>query len=191
MQKMASFLMVSLDGYHEGPNPWSLEWHNVDDEFNDFAQQQLDASEYLVFGRATYQGMAQYWPSPEGPKENPVAVVDRMNNASKIVISRTLIKPEPEWKNTRLIKDNIAEEVTRLKLQARRDLLVLGSSALTASLMDIGLLDELRIIVNPVVLGSGHSVLAAAKKTQLKLLSNRTFKSGNVLLTYEPLARRA
>ncbi len=189
MRKIASFLMVSLDGYYEGPNQWELDWHNVDEEFNDFAVEQLEASDCLLFGRATYEGMAQYWPTPPA-KENDPQVASRMNNASKIVISRTLDKPEPEWSNTRLITDDIAQELSRLKQQAGQDLLVLGSSELTTSLMEMGLLDELRIMVNPVVLGGGNSLFRTAKKrTGLKLLNNRTFRSGNVLLTYEPQAK--
>lgn len=186
MRTLASFLMVSLDGYFEAADPWSLDWHNVDEEFNEFAIEQLDASDCLIFGRLTYQGMAQYWPSSAAVEDDP-QVASRMNAKSKIVISQTLDRPDPEWNNTLLITANVQEEVSKLKEQPGNDLLVLGSSNLTASLMSMGLLDELRIIVNPVVLGAGHSVLdTVSQRAGLKLLSNRTFESGNVLLTYEP-----
>lgn len=186
MRTLASFLMVSLDGYFEAPNPEDFEWHTVDDEFNDFAVEQLDASDCLVFGRVTYQGMAAYWPTPAAIESDP-QVAPRMNQTSKIVISRTLDRPHPKWNNTRLITRNIREELFRLKQQPGRDLLVLGSSNLTASLVSMGLLDQLRIMVNPVLLGQGHSVLGTAKeRTRLNLLEHRTFRSGNVLLTYEP-----
>src|SRR5438552_10041060 len=103
MRKLASFLMLTLDGYFEGESPWTIDWHNVDDEFNDFAIKQLDESDRLVFGRATYLGMAQYWPSAEALKNDP-EVAARMNSAPKIVVSRTLEEPEPPWANTRLIR---------------------------------------------------------------------------------------
>ncbi|HEY0493412.1 MAG TPA: dihydrofolate reductase family protein [Candidatus Dormibacteraeota bacterium] len=185
MGKLASFLMVSVDGYFEGSKPWALEWHNVDEEFNEFAIAQLEASDALIFGRVTYQGMAGYWPSREAVEGDP-EVASRMNQAPKIVVSRSLDKPDPAWANARLLKANVMEELRRLKQTADRDLLVLGSSNLTASLMDAGVLDELRLIVNPVALGAGHPVLEGARNVPLKLLSARPFRSGNVLLTYAP-----
>ena len=110
-----------------------------------------------------------------------------MNQTLKIVISRSLDRLEPEWNNTRLITEDVHSELSSLKQQPGKDLLVLGSSVLTASLIDMGLLDQLRVIVNPVVLGEGRSVLGTTKqRAKLKLLENRTFRSGNVLLTYEP-----
>jgi dihydrofolate reductase len=187
MGKLASFLMVSLDGYFEGSKPWELEWHNVDGEFNDFAIRQLDATDTLIFGRLTYQGMAAYWSSAQAIQEDP-DVATRMNQARKIVVSGTLDRPEPQWTNTRLIKTDAINELSRLKQMTDRDLMVLGSSRLTASLMEAGALDELRIIVNPVALGAGHSVLEGAGKLPLRLLSVKTFDSGNVLLTYAPAA---
>lgn len=186
MRTLASFLMVSLDGYFEAPNPEDFDWHTVDDEFNEFAVQQLDASDCLLFGRVTYQGMATYWPTPEAIENDP-EVASRMNRTLKIVISRSLDRPDPQWNNTRLITEDVHGELSGLKQQPGEDLLVLGSSALTASLIDMGLLDQLRVIVNPVVLGAGRSLLGTTKeRKKLRLLDSRTFRSGNVLLTYEP-----
>ena len=185
MRKLASFLMLTLDGYFEGESPWAIDWHNVDDEFNDFAIKQLDESDCLVFGRATYLGMAQYWPSAEALKDDP-QVASRMNGAVKIVVSRTLEEPQPPWTNTRLIRH--ARELEALKNEGGKDVLVLGSSVLTTSLMEMNLLDELRIIVNPVLIGAGNSLSSSAgRRISLKLLSTREFRSGNVLLTYEPV----
>lgn len=186
MRTLASFLMVSLDGYFEGPDPEDFGWQTVDDEFNQFAVQQLDASDCLLFGRVTYQGMASYWPTRDAI-ESDQDLAARMNQTLKIVISRSLDRLEPAWNNTRLITKDVHRELSSLKQQPGKDLLVLGSSVLTASLIDTGLLDQLRIIVNPVVLGEGRSVLRTTqKRANLKLLENRTFRSGNVLLTYEP-----
>jgi dihydrofolate reductase len=176
---IASFLMVSLDGYFEGDKPWDLDFHRTDEEFNEFATEQLDKFDALVFGRATYEGMAQYWPSDEATRSDP-QVAGRMNEAAKIVVSRTLDRPEPAWANTKLVKDS-------RELRDGRNLLVLGSSVLTTSLLEEGLLDELRIIVNPVLIGSGRSLASSAKgQIPLKLLSRREFRNGNVLLTYAP-----
>jgi dihydrofolate reductase len=186
MRTLASFLMVSLDGYFEAADPEDFGWQTVDEEFNQFAVQQLDASECLLFGRVTFQGMASYWPTRNAIENDP-EVASRMNQTLKIVISRSLDRLEPEWNNTRLIIEDVHSELSSLKQQPGKDLLVLGSSVLTASLIDMGLLDQLRIIVNPVVLGEGRSVLGTTKqRAKLKLLENRTFRSGNVLLTYEP-----
>jgi dihydrofolate reductase len=174
---IASFIMVSLDGFFEGDKPWDLDFHRTDDEFNDFATQQLDEFDALVFGRATYEGMAQYWPSEDAVKTDP-EVANRMNDSPKIVVSRTLDKPEPAWSNTTLVKD-VAE------LGSDRKLLVLGSSVLTTSLLEAGLLDELRIIVVPVLIGSGRSLASSAKgPIALTLRARREFGNGNVLLTY-------
>src|SRR5919109_3110994 len=136
---IASFIMTSLDGFFEGDKPWDIDWHHTDEEFNAFAVEQLDEFDTLVFGRATYEGMAQYWPS-EGAIQDDAEVASRMNDRPKLVVSRTLEVPTPSWSNTRLVKD-----VHELPSEGR--LLVLGSAVLTTSLLEDGLLDELRVIV--------------------------------------------
>ena len=176
---IASFIMISLDGFFEGDKPWDIDWHNTDEEFNDFAAEQLDAFDTLVFGRATYEGMAQYWPSDEAVTSDPV-IAARMNDASKIVVSRTLQAPAPAWSNTVLLKDP-------RDLPTDSNLLVLGSAALTTSLLEQGALDELRIMIAPVLIGSGKSVgSTATRRIPLRLLARREFGNGNVLLTYQP-----
>ena len=106
-----------------------------------------------------------------------------MNSISKLVVSRTL--DTAEWANTRLIKDDVTDELTKLKHQPGKDIAILGSSDLTVSLMQTGLVDELRIMVNPVIVGDGKSVFTTAVETNsLKLLKSRPFNSGNVLLSY-------
>jgi dihydrofolate reductase len=180
-----AFDMISLDGSFEGPNQ-DIGWHNVDDEFNAFASEQLDNADVIVFGRVTYQGMASYWPTPFAIENDPV-IAGQMNAISKVVVSRTLDKAE--WNNTRLIKDSVAEEITKLKRQPGKDIAIFGSANLTASLMQMGLIDELRIMVAPIVLGKGTPLFQNVDKpVKLKLLKARTFGNGNVLLTYQPLA---
>jgi dihydrofolate reductase len=174
--------MISLDGFFEGPNH-ELDWHNVDDEFNGFAIEQLREIGLLLFGRVTYQLMASYWPTPAGIADDPV-VASHMNEIPKLVASRTLERAE--WDNTTLIRDNLAEEVSRLKQQTGKDIAVFGSANLLSSLIPLGLVDEHRILVNPILLGSGVPLFKRFhERLNLRLVNSRTFRSGNVLLTYK------
>jgi dihydrofolate reductase len=182
MRNVFLFMMVTLDGFFEGPDH-SIDWHNVDKEFNDFAIDQLNEVDTLLFGRVTYEGMARYWPTPIA-RENDPAVAEKMNALPKIVFSRTLDRAE--WTNSRLVKENIAEEISKLKQQPGRDLAIFGSANLTMSLLQMGLVDELRLMVNPVVLGKGKPLFEDIhERLNLKLIKTRVFRSGNVLLCYQ------
>ncbi len=186
MRKVLFFMLTSLDGYFEGPNQ-DINWHNVDAEFNEFAVQQLDASDLLVFGRVTYEGMAAYWPTSKAIDDDPT-VAQRMNLIAKIVCSRSLAVAT--WANTRLIKKDAAAELRRLKQQPGKDIGLLGSADLAASLIPEGLIDEYRVIVNPVVLGKGASLFHLVPgRLSLKLMQSTEFRSGNVLLVYTPLKK--
>ncbi len=183
MRKVFLFMMVSLDGYFEGPDH-DLGWHNVDEEFNEFAIEQLNEVDALLFGRVTYQMMASFWPTQFAIENDPV-VAGKMNSLPKLVFSTTL--EQVDWENSRLVKERITEEVSQLKQQEGGDLAIFGSAALATSFLHMGLLDELRLMVNPVVLGSGSSLFKGVhEKLNLKLLKTREFRSGNVLLYYEP-----
>ena len=184
MRKLLVFNLITLDGFFEGPGQ-NIDWHNVDAEFNEFALEQLAELGVIIFGRVTYQGMASFWPTPFALENDPV-VAAQMNSISKIVVSRTLDKVE--WNNTRLIKDNLAQEITRLKEQPGKDLAIFGSANLAASLLQMGLIDEIRVIVNPLLLGQGTPLFQGiAAPLKLKLLKTRTFHNGNLLLCYEPI----
>ena len=183
MRKMFSFMMASADGYHTDPGE-ALDWHNVDQEFSQFALAQLHQAGTLVFGRVTYEGMAAFWPTPAGEQSDP-DVAKAMNTTPKIVISRTLA--QATWAGTQVIGARPEQVLAKLKQQAGQDIVIPGSSTLTASLLQTGLLDELRIMVNPVILGQGRSLFAGAGKTNLKLLKTQQFTSGNVLLYYQPV----
>jgi dihydrofolate reductase len=186
VRKLFAFIMTTLDGYYEGPNQ-EFDFWVVDEQFNQFAREQLDEVDTLLFGRVTYQGMAAYWPTPAAERDEP-RIAARMNGLSKIVVSRTMDKAE--WVNTQLMTGDVATELTTLKEQPGKDIAILGSSELTASLLHTGLLDEVRIMVNPVVLGAGKSVFrTAGERAELKLLKSTRFDSGNVLLYYQPAAR--
>ena len=184
MRKLFSFNLITLDGFFEGPQQ-DIGWHNVDEEFNEFAVEQLSTIGVILFGRVTYQGMASFWPTPFAIENDPV-VAELMNSFPKVVISRTLDKAE--WNNTRLVKAQVAEEITKLKQQPGKDLAIFGSANLTATLMHLGLVDELRIMVNPVILGQGTPLFkGVTEKVDLKLINTRVFRNGNVLLYYQPI----
>jgi len=181
MRKMYLFMMVSLDGFFEGPGH-DLSWHNVDSEFNDFADKQLDETSTLVFGGKTYKMMADFWPSDIAVK-TVANTATRMNSLHKIVFSRTLKKVE--WNNSELHNSGIAEAILNTKRKPGKDIAVLGSSNLCLTLIKENLLDEIRIMVNPVVLGHGTPLFSGLNEPlKLELTSERAFKSGNVLLTY-------
>ena len=182
MRKLFAFNMISLDGFFEGPDH-DINWHNVDNEFNDFAIEQTSAVGALLFGRVTYQLMESYWPTPAALKDDP-EIAGLMNNLPKIVISKTLEKAE--WNNTRIIKDNIQGEILNLKKQPGKDLAVFGSANLLSALMQMDLVDEHRVIVNPLLLGQGTPLFKRmGDRINLRLLKSRTFQSGNILLCYE------
>jgi len=184
MRKLFAFNMISLDGFFEGPNQ-DINWHNVDEEFNEFAIEQTSTIGTILFGRVTYQLMESYWPTPDALKNDPV-IAGLMNSLPKIVFSKTL--DEAEWNNTRLVKDNIVEEILKLKQQTGKELAVFGSANLLSTLIQMDLVDEHRIIINPLVLGKGVPLFKKVdEKINLRLLKTRIFKSGNVLLYYEPV----
>ena len=182
MREIFAFLMVTADGYH-ATTDGELFWHNVDDEFDEFALAQIDQADTLLFGRVTYQGMAEFWSSPVALEADP-AMAERMNRYHKVVVSRTLAAAD--WTPSTLIRADVGAQLARLKEEPGKDIALLGSSALAASLLGAGLIDELRLMVNPVVLGGGQPVLTGTERKNLQLLRVRQFDSGNVLLTYRP-----
>jgi dihydrofolate reductase len=186
MRKLFVFNLVTLDGYFEGPNR-DISWHNVDAEFNEYAIPMLDTLDLLLFGRVTYELMAGFWPTPEALRDDPI-VASRMNGLAKVVFSRTMDKAE--WNNTRLVKENIEEEIRKIKALPGKDIALLGSGSIMAQLAQRGLIDEYRIMVNPIVLGKGTPLFKGmTSRLDLKLIDARTFRNGNVLLRYEPAGK--
>ncbi|HET9289955.1 MAG TPA: dihydrofolate reductase family protein [Actinomycetes bacterium] len=183
MRKLYSFMVVSLDGFYEGPNG-EFDWPVVDQEFNEFSIEQLHDTDALLFGRVTYEGMAAYWPTPAAREDDPV-VAELMNSLPKMVVSTTLTAAD--WGDTRLVVGNVAEEIAKLKQEPGKSLAIMGSPNLTVSLLGMGLVDELRVMVHPILLGGGRSLFRTlGDRLPLQLLQTRTFSSGNVLLTYRP-----
>jgi dihydrofolate reductase len=183
MRNVVLSMQVSLDGFIARPNG-ELDWHLVDGEFNEYAKDLLNSVDTLVFGRVTYQLMAASWPTAttNGPVEASIA--ERLNTLPKVVFSRTLKKVE--WKNSRLAEGGIAEEILKMKQQPGKDIGI-GGTSIVSALAPLGLIDEYRILVVPVVLGSGKPLFKDIKdRINLKLRKTKTFGSGLVLLAYQP-----
>jgi len=183
MRKLILFNMITLDGFFAGP-AGEIDWHQVDDEFNQYAIDQLQEAGGLIFGRVTYQLMASYWPTPQALQDDP-QVAEKMNSLPKFVASRTL--QDVEWSNTRLLKGDATEELSRLKAAPGADLFIFGSANLAAGLMKKSLIDEYRLIVNPVVIGKGIPMFQNPHLPQrFRLARTRAFRNSNVLLVYQP-----
>lgn len=183
MRRILVFNMVTADGFYAGPND-EIDWHNVDAEFNDFAIAQLDSLDTLIFGRRTYEGMAAWWPTPQGLADDP-EVAGRMNRLTKLVLSNTLTSAD--WEHTTILKGNVGEQLAAIKQQPGKDMAIFGSGKVVASLTPLGLIDEYRLMVNPVILGRGKTLFEGVpSEVKLRLAKTQPFNSGNVLLYYEP-----
>jgi dihydrofolate reductase len=186
VRKLSAFNFITLDGYFEGSNG-DTSWHRHGAEENEFAEDMLKFDSILLFGRITYNMMVSYWTSPMALENDPI-VAAGMNNSEKIVFSRTLNKAE--WNNTILIKENIIDEIKKIKTTPGKDMAILGSGSILTQFAEHGLIDEYQFMVDPVVLGEGNSIFKGIKsKLDLRLINSRTFKSGVVLLCYQPMKK--
>ena len=178
MRRIIVSNVMSLDGFFERPNK-ILDWVITDDEFFDYAKGLLRSVDTLLFGRKTYEHMAAHWPT--APSDE---IADHMNNLPKVVFSKTL--QSVEWNHSTLVQGDIAAEVSRLKDQPGKDMVIFGSATLASFLLQKTLIDEYRVILQPVLLGEGTPLFNDIKGTiQLKLNSARKFGSGVVLLSYQ------
>jgi dihydrofolate reductase len=189
MKKVVLLEHVSLDGFVAGPNG-EMDWIIVEDEAMwEYVGGLTEAADTALFGRTTYQLMEGYWPTAA---ESPTATKHDLdhaawiNNATIIVFSRTLeAAPWGHGSSARLIRDDIEEEMRALKQQPGKDMLMIGSASLAQSFMRLGLIDEYRLNVNPVVLGGGKPLFEGIEEQiNLKLVGSRTFNSGVVGLHY-------
>jgi dihydrofolate reductase len=179
---------MSLDGVVEAPGGgegfrhggWSLEI-NRGEEGEKFKLDETLSSEALLLGRVTYEGFAKAWPS----RTDDVGFADKFNSMPKYVVSSTLEKPE--WNNSTVLKGDVVEEVSRLKQEQDGDIVVHGSPQLVQTLLDRDLVDELRLMVFPVVLGSGKRLFAeTSDKKPLRLTDSKVVGDGVAILTYQP-----
>lgn len=178
MRKIIASVIITLDSVVEAPHLWSLPVS--DDSVETFALEQLSACDALLLGRETYEGFAQAWPNITDDR----GFADRMNRYPKYVVSSTLT--DPGW-NAEVVTGDLTTEITKLKDQPGKDILIFGSGTLVTSLIEHGLLDELRLMVNPVVAGTGRRLFPGeGPLTRWALDGTRTFDSGVVLLAYRP-----
>lgn len=188
MSRLVMWNLLTLDGYFEGAKPWDLDFHNSiwGEELERLSIEQLHGADRLIFGRATYEGMAAYWQTAEQTAEAVVAKL--MNAVPKVVCSRTLEKAD--WANTTLVKGDAAAAVRELKRQGNGSSFVFGSAALSATLIAADLFDEYRLALAPVILGRGTALFGRGLSTKrLKLLEARALANGGVILRYAPDGR--
>ena len=187
MRKVVFLMHVSLDGYVAGPNG-EMDWIVYNDAVERAAHALHASTDAAIYGRVTYQMMANYWPTVlDDPASTPGAIAHArwLEGATKIVFSRTL--DDVSWAGTRLIKDHIPEEMARLKQQPGKDMWLLGSPSIAQLFMRHGLIDEYRLNINPVVLGSGKPLFARpADALNLCLLDATPLEGGVVTLRYAP-----
>ena len=180
-RKLVFAINVSLDGFAD---------HTVaiaDDELHEFYSGLLDNTDIALFGRVTYQLMESYWPhvhrDPKATK-SILDFADKFNAIPKIVFSRTLQRAD--WNNTMLVRDNMVEEVIRLKQQSGKDISI-GGISVSRELVKRGLIDEYWLVVQPVIVGKGRRLFDGLDdRINLKLLDTKTLKSGVVALHYQP-----
>jgi len=183
MKKISAFNFMTLNGYLNDQDG-DISWYRHGVEENQFAADSLKSGNILLFGRKTYEMMANYWPTPMAIQNDP-DVAEGMNNADKIVISKTIKKAA--WKNTKVIGENVVQEIKRLKELPGNDITILGSGSIVSLLAENDLIDEFQIMIDPVAIGSGTSLFQGINLTlNLELTSVKTFKSGTVLLSYKP-----
>jgi dihydrofolate reductase len=195
VRKVVASEFVALDGVIENPS-WTFRFTGKEQQ--KFKFDELSASDALLLGRVTYEGFAAAWPrmteqAGELPASDALLLgryADMMNGYPKYVASTTLQEPL-EWNNSTLIEGDVAEEVSRLKRQPGKDILVFGSGKLMNTLMRHDLIDEYRLMIFPIVVGSGKRLFAhGIDETVLELVDTETFGSGVVVLTYRPAAEQ-
>jgi len=182
MRKIIVSTMVSLNGVMNNPQNWSFDY--MTDELRKYIHDQLWAADALIMGRVTYEAFAAAWSSRAGADE----FADRMNALPKFVASRTL--KEPLTWNANLFKGDIAQAAKELKAQSGQDILQYGAGELTQTLIENGLVDEIRQIVYPVAIaGEGGYIFDKLPRTDMKLLDTKVFSTGVIAVHYQPLAK--
>jgi dihydrofolate reductase len=183
MRKLIALQLMSLDGVVEAPEEWAFSYSN--EEMEAANAKGMAASDALLLGRTTYEGLAAFWPHQPGG----TPMVDYINSVRKFVVSTTL--EEAGWNNSTLIGENPLENIAELKRQPGKDITIIGSAALVRSLLEADLLDELRLMVHPLVLGGGKRLFEdGGEQETLELVSSETFGTGVVSLAYRPSGER-
>ena len=183
MRRVVAVELLSVDGVMESPEEWAFSYSN--EEMEEANAAGMAASDAMLLGRVTYEGLAAFWPNQPGG----TPVVDYINSVPKYVVSGTLEEPLG-WNNSTLIEGDVAESIAELKRQPGKDITIIGSGVLVRSLLRDGLLDELRLMVHPIVLGGGRRLFEAGDdRKALELVDSKTFGTGVLYLTYRPVGR--
>jgi dihydrofolate reductase len=179
MRKIVAGLFISLDGVVEAPEQWHFPYFN--DEMGEAVGSQMAAADTMLLGRHTYEEFAAYWPS----QGSDVEFANVMNDTPKLVASTTL--QSVEWQNSTLLGKDVASELRRIKREPGKDISITGSPTLVRSLLREGMIDELRLLVHPIVVGAGKRLfLDQEERVPLKLAGSKTFSTGVLYLTYVP-----
>jgi dihydrofolate reductase len=181
MRTVVASEFVSLDGVMESPEKWHFPY--FDEQMGQEIEAAMAQTDAMLMGRVNYEEWAEFWPQQD-PEENPAAL--HMNAVRKYVVTTTLKEPL-EWNNSKLIRgENVVEEIAGLKRQSGGDISISGSGILVRSLLRDDLLDELRLMVHPVVVGSGKRLFEEGDRIALELVDSKAFSTGVVYLTYRP-----
>jgi dihydrofolate reductase len=179
MRKIVAGLFISLDGVVEAPETWHFPY--FDDEMGEIVGSQMAAADTMLLGRRTYEEFAAYW----ADKGGDVDFADQMNDTPKLVASTTL--DSLDWQNSELIRGDVATELRRMKDAPGKDISITGSPTLVRSLLRAGVLDELRLLVHPIVVGRGKRLFEdGGDRVPLHLAETRTLSTGVLYLTYVP-----
>jgi len=175
MRKIIESTLVSADGVIGSPPLWAMDYR--DEEVTRDALERLSGSDAMLMGRGTYELFAATWPGQTDE------FAQRMNGIRKYVFSSTLAGAD--WSNSTIVRGDVLAEVTKIKEQDGRDLALFGHGRLAQTLLENGLIDELRLSVHPVLAGAGLPQFSNGRKTPLKLVSAKTFTTGVVVLAYQ------
>jgi dihydrofolate reductase len=182
MRKIVVSEGVSLDGVFDAETmgKWAAPFYS--DERDEFVRKNVLAADALLLGRTTYDLQAWYWPNQ---KEDKYGIANHKNSMTKYVVTSTPL--QAQWNNSTIINENVVEEIAKLKQQPGKDILIEGSATLVESLMQAGLVDEYRLMVHPVIVGSGKRFFKDGMGlTKLKLVDSKPISLGVILLSYEP-----
>ena len=188
MRNLIFFMHTSLDGFVAGLNG-EMDWINLDDAMFDFVATMTDQADCALYGRVTYEMMQSYWPTageqPNATKHD-IEHSTWYNKVSKIVLSKTI--RETGLHNTKVISDQLSDNINKLKQQEGKNILIFGSPGASQSLLNQGLIDEFWLFVNPIILGKGMPLFKdITGTTKLKLVESKTFACGVIALHYGKL----
>jgi dihydrofolate reductase len=184
MRKLFLQINVSLDGFIEDA-AGDIDWHFADAEFDAFIDATLQSIGAMVFGRVAFEKLAQYWPTASPPEASEVQV-RLMHELPKYVVSDRI--GNTDWHNSHIVRGDAAAAITALKQQPGADIALFAGAGVATSFTQLGLIDEYRLIVNPVLLGAGTRLFGGGyERSDLRLTETRRFASGALVLFYEPV----